>query len=37
VARLAELYAQAGRTKDCIKMLKWIEEDDDTFDVEKGG
>lgn len=34
--RLAELYAQAGRAKDCIKMLKWLEEDDDTFDVEKG-
>lgn len=33
--RLAELYAQAGRTKDCIKMLKWLEKEDDTFRGEK--
>lgn len=32
--RLAELYAQAGRAKDCVKMLKWLEDDDDTFKVE---
>lgn len=35
--RLAELYAQAGRAKDCIKMLKWIEDDDDTFQDERQG
>ena len=33
--RLAEHYAQAGRAKDCIKMLKWLEKNDDTFEVEK--
>jgi hypothetical protein len=35
--RLAELYAQAGRARDCIKMLKWLEKEDDTFAVEKEG
>jgi hypothetical protein len=35
--RLAELYAQAGRARDCVKMLKWLEDDDDTFKVEKEG
>ena len=35
--RLAELYAEAGRKNDCLKMLKWLEKEDDTFDVEKGG
>jgi hypothetical protein len=35
--RLAELYAQAGRAKDCIKMLKWLETDDDSFEVERQG
>jgi hypothetical protein len=34
--RLAELYAQAGRAKDCIKMLTWLEKDDDAFEVERG-
>ena len=33
--RLAELYAPTVQTKDCIKMLKWLEKDDDTFEVEK--
>ena len=33
--RLAELYAQAGRAKDCLKMLKFLEKDDDAFKVEK--
>lgn len=33
--RLAELYVQAERAKDCIKMLKWLENNDDTFEVEK--
>ena len=35
--RLAELYAEAGRAKDCIKMLKWLEKEDDAFKVEKEG
>ena len=35
--RLAELYAQAGRAKDCIKMLKWLEKEDDAFADERGG
>ena len=35
--RLAELYAQSGRAKDCIKMLKWLEKEDETFEVEKEG
>lgn len=35
--RLAELYAQAGRAKDCIKMLKWLEKEDDLFNIEKEG
>src|SRR5687767_5219056 len=35
--RLAELYAQAGRAKDCIRMLKWLEKEDDTFEVERSG
>ena len=34
--RLAELYAQAGRAKECVKMLKWLEDNDDTFEVERG-
>ena len=33
--RLADLYAQTGRAKDCIKMLKWLEKEDDTFRGEK--
>jgi hypothetical protein len=35
--RLAELYAEAGRKKDCLKMLKWLEQEDDAFVVKKGG
>lgn len=35
--RLAELYAEAGRKKDCLKMLKWLEKEDETFEVEKEG
>jgi hypothetical protein len=34
--RLANLYAELGRTKDCQKMLKWLEKEDDTLDVNKG-
>lgn len=29
--RLAELYVQAGRTKDCLKMLKRLESEDDNL------
>lgn len=35
--RLAELYAQAGRAKDCLKMLKFLEKEDETFKVEQEG
>lgn len=35
--RLAELYAQSGRGKDCLKMLKWLEKGDETLEVEKEG
>jgi hypothetical protein len=35
--RLAELYAEAGRKKDCLKMLKWLEKEDDAFEVERSG
>lgn len=33
--RLAELYVDAGRKADCLKTLKWLEEQDDVFDVER--
>ena len=33
--RLAELYAQSGRAKDCLKMLKWLEENDREFEGER--
>ena len=35
--RLAELYALSGRTKDCLKMLKWLEKEDDGLKVEENG
>jgi hypothetical protein len=35
--RLAELYAQTGRTKECLKMLKFLEKADYSFDVNKTG
>ena len=35
--RLAELYAQAGRAKDCLKMLKFLEKEDESFKVEEEG
>lgn len=35
--RLAELYAQTGRKKDCIEMLKFLEKEDDAFKVEREG
>ena len=34
--RLAELYAELGKTKDCVQMLKWLEKDDDGFEAERG-
>lgn len=33
--RLAELYAQSGRKKDCLEMLKRLEKEDDAFRAEK--
>ena len=33
--RLAQLYAELGRKKDCLKMIAWLEEEDDSFDVER--
>ncbi|HMG06113.1 MAG TPA: hypothetical protein VK581_11665 [Chthoniobacterales bacterium] len=33
--RLAELYAQAGRKKDCLEMLKFLEKEDELFKPEK--
>ena len=35
--RLAELYAQSGRAKDCLKMLKFLEKEDETLKVEQEG
>ena len=34
--RLAELYAELGKTKACVQMLKWLEKEDDNFEVERG-
>jgi hypothetical protein len=34
--RLAQLYAELGKTKDCVGMLKWLEKEDDGFEVERG-
>ena len=34
--RLAQLYAELGKTDDCVRMLKWLEKEDDRFDVERG-
>ena len=34
--RLAQLYAELGKTEACVRMLKWLEEEDDGFDVERG-
>ncbi len=33
--RLATLYSELGRTKECLKMLKWLEKEDAAFDIEK--
>jgi hypothetical protein len=35
--RLAKLYVQAGRAKECIKMLKRLEKEDDASRVEREG
>ena len=34
--RLAQLYAELGKTNDCVGMLKWLEKEDDRFEVEQG-
>ena len=34
--KLAQLYAELRRTKECLKMLKWLEKEDDTLKVDKG-
>jgi hypothetical protein len=34
--RLAQLYAELGKTNDCVRMLKWLEKEDDGFEVERG-
>jgi hypothetical protein len=34
--RLAQLYAELGKTNDCVRMLKWLEKEDDRFEVERG-
>lgn len=34
--RLAQLYAEVGKTEACVRMLKWLEKEDDGFDVERG-
>lgn len=33
--RLAQLYAELGKTNDCVRMLKWLEKEDDGFEVER--
>ena len=33
--RLAQLYAETGRGQDCVRMLKWLEKEDDRFEVER--
>lgn len=34
--RMAQLYAELGKTDDCVRMLKWLEKEDDAFEVEQG-
>jgi len=34
--RLAQLYAEAGKSEACVRMLKWLEKEDDSFEVERG-
>ena len=31
--RLAQLYAELGRKKDCLKVIAWLEKEDDALDV----
>ena len=31
--RLAQLYAELNRPRDCVKMVKWLEKEDDTLKV----
>ncbi len=33
--RLAELYAELGRKKDCLRMLKWLEAEDGGLKVSE--
>lgn len=33
--RLAQLYAETGRSKDCVRILKWLEKEDERFEVER--
>ncbi len=33
--RLAQLYAEVGKSKQCVRMLKWLENEDDSFEVER--
>jgi hypothetical protein len=32
--RLAQLYAESTRSKDCVRM-QWLEKEDDRFEVER--
>ena len=34
--RLARLYAELGKTDACVRMLNWLEKEDDGFEVEQG-
>ena len=34
--RLAALYAELGRRKDSVKMIEWLEKEDDTLDIAGG-
>ena len=34
--RMAQLYAELGKTGACVRMLKWLEKEDDSFEVEQG-
>ena len=33
--RMAQLYAETGRGKDCLRMLKWLEKEDARFEIER--
>lgn len=34
--RLAQLYVELGRKKDCQSILKWLEKEDDSLKVSEG-